>query len=264
MLKQIGLLAVAFVGVSGPLLAGTEFQRASHMLEAFSAELREAAEERDAAKFPPKEYNRRLSMIEAAVNQAIVSAVNARSRPSAGELDDELRHALSPREADTNLASVLACEFSGRSYYVVAYALAVGAIASRSWIGVVGPREDGKPYEVLASVEDSLADKTVAIQSVGSVGNGAPTFLAYGTNWGDPHSHLTVILYRFDGHALNALLTRPLLTQGQVKVEGDKLQLTFLTVARGPGYPPAPERTEIYRLTASGIKLEKTWEDKPK
>jgi hypothetical protein len=265
MLKRIGLLVAALlVGVSTPSFARTDFRRATQMLEVFSGELREAAKERDPTKFPPKEYNRRLSMIEAAFNQGIVSALNARTSPSAGELESELRHALSPNGPDPNVASVFTCELSGRSLYVVGYALGVGAIASRSWIGVIASPGNGKPSEVLAGVEDSLANKTVAIQPLGSGAQGGLTFLAHGINWGDPHSHLTVIAYAFDGHSLKTLLTRSGLTQGQVKVEGERIELTFLTMALGPGYPPVPVRTELYRLIPSGIKLEKSWEEKPK
>jgi hypothetical protein len=257
-------MVALLVGVSTSLFARTEFERGTRMLEAFSRELREAAEERDPTRFPPKEYNRRLSLIEAAFNQEVVSAVSARSRTSAAELQNELRRALSPREPDPNVASVLAYEFSGRSLYVVAYALGVGAIASRSWIGIVGSRGNAKGYEVLAGVEDSLPNRTVAIEPLGSAGQRGLTFLAHGIYWGDPHSHLTVIAYAFDGRALKTLLTRRDLTQGQVKVDGERIELTFLTFAQGPGYPPVPERTEIYRVTSSGIKLERSWEEKPK
>lgn len=265
MFKRIGLLVAAVVvGVSTSSFARTEFQRATQMLEVFSRELHEASEQRDLTRFTPKEYNRRLGLIEAAFNQGIVSALNGRTSPSAGELESELRHALSPNGPDPNVASVFTCELSARSLYVVGYALGVGAIASRSWIGVIASQGNGKPSEVLAGVEDSLANKTVAIQPLGSGAQGGLTFLAYGINWGDPHSHLTVTAYAFDGHSLKTLLTRPDLTQGQVKVEGGRIELTFLPFAQGPGYRPLPVRREVYRVTPSGIKLEKSWEEKPK
>ena len=264
-MKRVGLLPmVLLLGVSTSSPVGRELQRANQMLHEFWQEVHEASQQRDLTKFTPKEYNRRLTMIESAVNQGIVSAVNRRPSPSSGELEDELRGTLSLYGPMPEVASVITYDVAGGKFYVVAYALGVSATGSRSWIGAIGSQGNEKPYEVLAAVEDGLPNRTVAIQPLGSAGQGSLAFLAHGTYWGDPHSHLTVIAYAFDGHSLKTLLTRGDLTQGQVKVEGERIELTFLTIAQGPGYPPVPVRTEIYRLTPSGIKLEKSWEEKPK
>jgi len=254
----IGLL----LGVSISYPVETQLQRANRMLHEFWQEVREASEQRDLARFTPQEYTQRLTIIENVVNQGILSAVKQPLRPSAGELEMELRAELSLHAPMPELASVFTHQTAGRKLYVVAYALSVSATGSRSWIGVVGSRGTGKPNEVLADVENSLANKTVAIQPLSPAGDGTLTFLARGIGWGDPHRHLTAIVYSFDGHKLIPLLTRSDLTEGEVKSEGARIELRFLTVARGPGYPPSPVRTEIYRLAASGIKLEKSWEEK--
>ncbi|MGH9862041.1 MAG: hypothetical protein ACRD35_01310, partial [Candidatus Acidiferrales bacterium] len=263
--RRIASLAVALVlSISTSLCAQTELQRAGQMLQELYQQVHVAAEatlrEGRQPEYTWQDYNRRLLPIQAVVNQGIVSALNRQPRPSAQDLENELRDVLGFRNPDAQLASAFSFQTSSRKVYVAAYALGIGATSTRSWIGVFGPLGLGNPYALLASVENSLPDKIIALHPLNDPEEQGLTFLAYGINWGDAHNRLTVIAYSFDGHKLKPIWSRADLPQGQIRVEGTKIKLTFLSSLLGPGYKSVREITEIYRVTSSSIELEKRFE----
>lgn len=261
MCRRIASLAVVLLlSIGASLCAQTELQQARQMLQELYQQVREAAEARLREGRQPEytwqDYNRRLLQIQGLINQGIVSALNQQPRPSGGELERELRYVLGAGIPAETKASAFSFHMASHELYVVAYALGIGATSTRSWIGVFGPPGLGNAYALLASVENSLPDKTIALQPLYHPPEQGLTFLAYGFNWGDAHNRLTVIGYSFDGEKLESVWSKPDLPQGQISVEGKRISLVFLSSALGPGYD-VREITEIYRVTSSGMRLER-------
>lgn len=263
MSRPMGWLAIALLLTGATsVFAQTELQRARQMLLGLHQQVHESAEaalkEGRQPQFSWEDYNRRLLQVQGLVNQGIGSALNRQPRPSGQELQDELRDVVGLGVGPENKASAFSFQTAARKVYVVAYALGVGPTDSRSWIGVFGCQGEGKPCGLLASVENSLADKTIAVQPLSHPGEPGLTFLAYGINWGDAHNRLTVLAYSLADQKLKAIWSRADLPQGQLKVRDGKIKLDFLSSPLGPGYTSVHAVTEVYRLTSAGVRLEST------
>jgi hypothetical protein len=232
------------------------------MLMGLSHQIREGAEaarkEKKQPEFSWKEYDRSLGGIQGVINEGIITALNREVRPSGEELQNELREAVGLDINAKNKAAAFSFETPTQKLYIVAYALGTLVANSRSWVGVFGPQGHGRRYALLASVENSLPDKTIAIQPLGHSGKSGLTFLAYGINWGDAHNRLTVIAYAFGGKTLKAIWSRSDLPQGQLSVQDGSITLNFLSSPLGPGHKSVHSVTEIYRLTSGQIRLEST------
>ncbi len=63
-----------------------------------------------------------------------------------------------------------------------------------------------------------------------------------------------VVAYKFSGDKLRRVWSRQELPQGRLEAVGNKLTLTYLTRL----VPPWEERTDIYAVGPSGVKLEAT------
>ncbi|MGA2629123.1 MAG: hypothetical protein ABSG54_02820 [Terriglobia bacterium] len=254
---HIGTFVALVLFLGTPLsFAGSELERARQMLQQLERDRSEAGKTH--RQFTADEIEQRLIRIQRVVNQGILSLLNQTSPPARGQLEKSLWRMQGIPEGSTGpgLASVLSNETSGRRVFVVAYTL-VGAIAmSRSWIGVFGSDESGGPFEVLASADNTLPNKTVAVELLGTPRRKGLVLLAYGVNWGDAHNRLTVIAYSFSGRRLEPIWSRADLPQGEVKTEDDKIKLTFLSSPLGPGHKSVHSVTQIYRHTPAGIRLE--------
>ncbi len=248
------LLAALMAAAPSPLSAQNEFVRTRDMLQELGSERSAAVKSGQAAKFTTAYLDRRLSMIGDVLNGELGSALGGGAAPSCEALLEGLRGSLGFRgEPDPNVASVLCLSHNSGTYYVVAYALTAAATYSRSWVGVFGPSGTGHHNQLLASVDNTLPDKTVALARLPDGESGEARFLAYGVNWGDPHGRLTVIAYRLVGQKLKATWSRTDLPEGQVTVEDGNIGLTFLSSALGPGYKSVHLIKESYRVTAGGI-----------
>lgn len=255
------LLAMAFFSVAPTVLSDAKFDDASRLLQQLLQERSKAIDPtsrervaQDIKIFLPREQQ--------LLNEGILEQLNQRERPEGSRLAAKLTHILGDTgQAEAQTAAVLTLGGSKSPIYAVAYAIPWCAVCSRSWLGVFGA-EDSKQYRLIAKIEDPFPNRLIGFIQLPSQRPGETLFLYHGVGWGDPHNQLMITVYSFDGQELKSLFTRSGLTQGQVRTEGGKIELNFLTVARGPGYPPAPERTEIYRLTPSGIKLEQASEKK--
>ena len=229
------------------------------MLTDLARQVRESAEiahkEDRQPKFSWEDYNRRLLQVQGLINQGIVSALNRQPRPSEGELQNELEEVVGLGVNPENKASAFSFQTAAGKLYVVAYELGVLVTNSRSWIGVLGSPAEGKPCVVLASVENSLPNKTIAVRPLSQPGDSELTFLAYGINWGDAHNRLTVIAYSFTGEKLRAIWSRTDLPEGQVRVVDGKIDLTYLSALTGAGDKSVRSIAQTYRLTPAGIKL---------
>ncbi len=231
-------------------------EQAGRMLQELDQERMEAAKAGTGAKFNFVYINRRLTEIETSLNSGLALTLRSPDRPSCDALQDQLRHSLGYRgEPDPNVASVLCLPNARVAYYVVAYALTCGATFSRSWIGLFGPPPDGTSFGLLASAENTLPNKTVALVGLRPGVGGRLTFLAYGINWGDAHNRLTLIAYCYTGKRLNPVWSRADLPEGQLKVDGAKIELTYLSSPLGPGQSSVRSVTQTYRLTPAGIEL---------
>jgi hypothetical protein len=248
------LVVVLMVSASVPLAGQNEFVRVRDMLQEIESERSEAAKSGQAAKFTAAYLARRLSAVGDVLNGELGSVLGGRIVPSCEGVQEDLRRSLGFRgEPNPNVASVLCAPHDRGAYYVVAYALTGAAIYSRSWVGVFGPSGIGHKNQLLASAENPLPDKTVALAHLPDAEGGGVRFLAYGVNWGDPHNRLTLIAYRLMGQNLKATWSRADLPEGQVKVEDGKIDLSFLSSAHGPGRESVHLIKESYRVTAAGI-----------
>jgi hypothetical protein len=166
---HIGTFVALVLFLGTPLsFAGSELERARQMLQQLERDRSEAGKTH--RQFTADEIEQRLIRIQRVVNQGILSLLNQTSPPARGQLEKSLWRMQGIPEGSTGpgLASVLSNETSGRRVFVVAYTL-VGAIAmSRSWIGVFGSDESGGPFEVLASADNTLPNKTVAVELLGT------------------------------------------------------------------------------------------------
>jgi hypothetical protein len=191
------------------------------------------------------------------LNAELGSALSGETVPNCGSLQQDLRRSLGVGgEPDPNVASVLCIRRDTGTYEVVTYALAAAAIYSRSWLGVFGPSAMGHHNQLLASVDNPLPGKTVALAGLPDGEGGAVRFLAYGINWGDAHNRLTVLAYQLRARRLEAVWSRTDLAEGQVKVEGGKIHLSFVNSALGPGHQSVHIMKESYRVTSVGIRLQ--------
>lgn len=261
MSRLTGLLLVTLLFEFVPnVSAQTELQRARQMLMDLFQQVRESAEaalrEKRQPEFSLKDYNQRLLQVQSRINDGIMSALNRHPAPSAEELQSEMREAVGLGITAENKASAFSFQKSNQKLYVVAYALGALVANSQSWIGVFGSPGDGKPYSLLASVDNSLPDKTIAIQPLGRSGKSGLTFLAHGINWGDAHNRLTLIAYTLDGNKLKVIWSRADLPQGEVKVRDGKIELNFLSSPLGPGHKSVHPLAETWRVTPAGIRLE--------
>lgn len=246
--------------VPGPPLpnAQTSLREAQQMLQNLDEERRKAAGTTASSTFSPSYLDERLAAIEAIINSGLLSMLNASQPPSCEILERDLRTALGHGgEANPSLASAQCVRWNGSVYYVVGYALPGAATYSRSWIGVFASTPLGSTYRLVGSAENTLPNKTLAVKVLTGGVNRKLSFLAYGINWGDAHNRLTVIAYSLSEGKLEPLWSQEDLSQGQVRVQGDTIGLTFLNSPLGPGYESVHEISETYDVTDSGIKLEK-------
>jgi len=237
-------------------LAQGDLRHAREMLQNLNEERSEAAATGASSGFTQGYLDKRLADITGTVNSGVLSKLNARPRASCAGLQEELRSSLGyGGRPDPNVASVVCVQWSGSVYYIVGYALAGAATYSRSWIGVFAPSTLGGTYQLVTSTDNSLPSKTVALKKLPFPIKAKLSFLAYGINWADAHSRLTVIAYSLSGSQLEAIWSRPDLSHGELKVEGARIKLTFLSSPLGPGYKSVHEIAEAYDATPSGITL---------
>jgi hypothetical protein len=235
--------------------AQDDLRQAQRMLHDLNRERREAAKAGTASKFTPSYLDSRLLAIQTIVNKGLLSGLKVTPRPSCRRLEVELRTALGyGGQADPNTASVICSQWEGGSYYIVGYVLNGAAAYSRSWIGVFSVPLEGS-CELLAAAENTLPNRTVALEPLLPQIRGNLSFLVHGVNWGDAHNRLTAIVYSFDGHEIRPVWSLADLSQGQIEVQGPRIKLTYLSSPLGPGYESVKRIVETYEVTPSGVEL---------
>lgn len=251
------VLCMVLAFLAPPVCAAQgDLHRAQEMLQSLDAERAAAATTTASSKFTQDYLDKRLATIAAEVNIGLLSSLNAQPPPACGDVEEELRSALGyGGRPDPRVAGVVCTRWNGSVYFVIGYELAGAITYSRSWIGVFAPSASGGRYQLLAAAENSLPSRTLALLPLPLPIKGKLSFLAYGTNWGDPHNRLTVIAYSLRESKLEPIWSRSDLSQGELKIEGGRIKLTFLSSPLGPGYKSVHEIAEAYEVTSSGIKL---------
>ncbi len=242
------VFALVLLAFTTPLAAHPELDEASLVLRQFQRDLLEG-------KIPQQEVRSRVVEIEILLNEGILRLLNQPSAVSSEQLREKLSRTLSWWDSPSlEVATVLAWGEEQSPLFIIAYTIGYSAINGRSFVGVFGAR-DGV-YRLVASVEDPLPDRYIRLVPIDSERADRIAFLAYGTRWGDAHTRLTAIAYVLDGNELQSIWTRRDLPRGHLKLEHGKILLYSVddTVR------PWRERTEIYRVTATGIEHETTSE----
>lgn len=253
--RMVNLAPVLLLGISTVSFGAADFKRAQQMLHDLLQEGRGIAGNAQRPKLSPDDYSRRLLAIQSEVNRGIAAVLNANPHPPAEELQAELRNTLGSGKDDPYVAAAVWFPQASGKVYVVAYQLLGGIASSRSWVGVFGSSNGGRGWRLEAAVDNSLPNKTIALQPLNYPGQRGITFLAYGINWGDAHNRLTVLAYSFDGGKLQSVWSRADLPNGEVKAEGGSIELKFLNSMLGPGYKSVRRVSEVYRVTPAGVIL---------
>lgn len=257
----LGTIVFLILTLDAPAIfaAHQAFQAAREMLHSLHAEQHEAATGLTRSKLTRADIDKRLVDVQQLVNVGIASRLNSAAASACGMLQEEIRRSLGyGGEPDPNVASVLCVERNNEKYAVAAYDLTAGPTHSRSWIGVFGRPAPRIPYQVLAAAENTLPNHTVALAPLPPGPHGQLRFLAYGVIWGDPHKHLTVLAYALEGNHFKQLWTRSQLPEGEVKAHDDRIDLSFLNVAVGPGFRGVHWVKQAYRVMPAGVRLEST------
>jgi hypothetical protein len=244
-------LGVLLFGFSTLSLSQSEFDRAHALLLQLSRDQRNTRAQVNRERLAEEVKSVPLE-VERLLNKGILLLLNTRPSLLPEELRQQLNAALETAPPDQNketMAFVFAFDHSQKPSYVVAYYTGYCAICSRSWIGIVGPKEDH--YEIVASLENSLPNCSLTMVPLGTGAGGSIRFLAYGRSWGDAHGRLNAIAYSFNGQHLQKIWSREDLPQGKITVTQAEIVLSFLT----PRRPPWRERTEVYNITPEGISI---------
>jgi hypothetical protein len=242
----LGCLLIGFSTLSP---SQSEFDRGHALLQQLSRDQRNTQTQLHRERLTEKVKSVPLE-VERLLNKGILLLLNTKPSLLPEELRQKLNAALETAPPDQNnetMAFVFPFDHPQRPSYVIAYYTGYCAICSRSWIGIVGPKEDR--YEIVASIENSLPNLSLTVVPLGAGVGGSTRFLAYGRSWGDAHGRLNAIAYSFDGQHLQKIWSREGLPQGKITVTQAEIVLSFLTSLR----PRSRERTEVYNITPEGI-----------
>jgi hypothetical protein len=252
-LKALG--AVLFLlAITRPLRSEDDLAIA-HSLATKLWQQRVGATTKEARETLQAEMGGVVDRIQAHASRGVLALLNSANPPSTEHLQEALRLGLSATdEPQSGNASVLKFMEPTNPLYVVAYAVGFCAVCSRSRLEVIGIRRGS--YQDIAVIEDPLPNRSLALLPLDLLRGGRIRFLADGVNWGDPHGRLTVIAYAFDGVRLNNSWSRADLPQGMVRVQGDRILLSYLTSLAPPWRTPSKEKTDVYRLTDGAIELQ--------
>lgn len=239
----------------------SEFDNANSLLRQLAQDRKNLAEEGDSekAKVERERLAEKLKSVPAQVqqllNKGILNALDTEAVSSAPTLQSKLRAALQVSEVEpgkNNDAYVFSLGSQQKPSYLVLYTISYCAVCGRSWLGVVGPKEDR--YEVIAAVDDPLPNQSIDMIPLGTGAGDKPLFLLFGTIWGDAHRRLNATAYTVDGQQLKSVWSLPQLPEGRLEVSGRIIIVTSYTTLR----PPFSLRTEVYAVTNNGIDLRST------
>jgi len=187
--------------------------------------------------------------------KGMLQALNSGTISSASQLQQQVRDALRVGTAGDESgkdAFVFALGSEPRPSYFVAYDVSYCAICSISWIGIIGPKREA--YAVLDSLKDPLPNRSIDVVPLGAphTRDRSPAFLVFGTLWGDGHRRMSAALYAVAGQQLKRMWSASDLIEGEITVSGEVAIVRSYTTLR----PPFVWRTQVYSLSADGLKLE--------
>jgi hypothetical protein len=186
------------------------------------------------------------------INKGILALLNSPGPHSSDEIRMKIAQALQVVPEYTPEVFTSPVTPSRLGSYVVAYNVSYCASCSNAWVGVIGKK--GGRYDILSDLDDELTNKSLHVASIPPGEDRKNRFLIYGTNWGDAHNRLTVGAYMLDDKQLTKFWARVDLPQGTIKHSDNEITLKFLTKLEPP---PTAERTEIYEIEPTRIKLKK-------
>jgi hypothetical protein len=252
-LRAVG--AVLFLlAITGPIRSEDDLAIA-HSLTTKLWQQRVGATTKEARDALQAEMGGIVTRIQLLASRGVLALLNSANPTSSEQLQEALRVALSSTdEPQSGDASVLKFTELPNPVYVVAYAVGYCAVCSRSRLEVIGIQRGS--YQDLAVIEDPLPNRSVDVLPLDLSKGRIIRFLADGVNWGDPHGRLTVSAYAFDGERLNSFWSRADLPHGTVRVEGDRILLSYLISLAPPWRESPKEETDVYRLTGDAIKLQ--------
>jgi hypothetical protein len=255
-LRQAVLVGTFITGIGFSVTSSDDFQQAHDLLQALHTDRTQTTSDASTKARLADEVTSVPTKVQRLINEGIVSFLSSDVPPSFEELRQQLEAALQvgPPEPG-NEAEAFVSPLPGQSgpSYVIAYNISYCAACSRSWIGIAA-RRNGH-FEIVTSLDDPLPNQSLALVPLAADANGN-RFLVFGTLWGDAHTRMNAVAYRFDGNHLLAIWSRTDLPSGKMEAKNGELTLSFLSALR----PPAKERTEIYLVTPNGIQLEQSFE----
>lgn len=253
--RSVARLVAAFFILSPWTQAQSEFDKAHALLKDLSQVQQQKRDEANVRRLAelmnsvPLQTQRLLSA-------GIVRLLNSPGAHSVSEIHAKLVSALQLDLSSEFQPEVFVFAFPiGRpTTYIIAFNIVYCVTCSRDWIGVVG-REDGV-FQTLASEDNGFPNQSLSVTMLQSPGQGKTRFLVHGTNWGDAHSRMSVVAYRFGGYELARIWSRVDLPQGTIKITPTEITLSFLTAL----VPPWNERTETYAILPEEIQLRQSSE----
>jgi len=255
--RIIGLLCFTIM----PLIVGaaarlqSQFDKAHALLEDIS-HLQKHEQDKQTIEELSKLLDSAPQRVEQLLNSGLLTLLNSPGLHTTNELRQKLTAALqvAPTEQYSPEVFVFSSTPKNHPPYFIAYNFGYCAACSRNWIGAFG-RVDGA-YRILASEENPFPNHSLSVTWLPQAKNGEPRFLAYGTNWGDPHNRLSVIAFSFADSHFRRVWSRTDLPQATIKISPRKLIISFVTSLR----PPWTERTEVYDILPEQIQLRESSE----
>lgn len=268
----LGALAVNLLLANSACAPGPETapaQVSAAELSAFTQELGTLVEQlknlpRAPGGWSPENKQPVVEKIDASITGYILQRLNSSRRPPAETLAQELNEALtrsivgaSPEEIKKSNPSFRPFAFALENpdepqLYAVGYAIGFGHAYDcvvRAFV-----RRSGR-YVMMARAETDFGNRILEAVRLKSFQPAELRFLVYGSWLGSPQGLLKVVLYRFDGNALQALWEKDRLIRGEVSLQNGQV-LLYYWPEQDPRKPPLYHR-EIYQQTPEGLKLEK-------
>ncbi|MBL8178541.1 MAG: hypothetical protein JNK48_27965 [Bryobacterales bacterium] len=105
-------------------------------------------------------------------------------------------------------------------------------------------------WYLAAEAPPDLDKFALKIRSIGSPVSGEVWILAWGSRYGDNRTKMHARLYAFDGGSVRTVWSQDALHGGEIKVEGDRITVTYYDPAKWGIDPP---NLEEYAITGTGL-----------
>ena len=216
---------------------------------------------KDLKTYTPDKVNTVTAKIHNLLTGYILSELNQASGVSANVLAEQLRMIQGKYvlpEEETNTPYVSQDRLESTPVYLTAYLLyrgGAGAPDSKAVIEAFARR--GAKYFLAGEAGGEFDSHGLFVRQVTARREGELWYLVHGVRFGASHRNLRVVLYSFGGENLRPIWLAPDLPRGEVIVTAEGIELKYLDMDRYRRGQPPYFRTERYRFTNKGLKLEK-------